>query len=183
MKFSYNFLQSFFDKKLPPVNELTDLLMMHFFEVEEVTKEDGDFIIDIDILPSRTADCFSHLGVAREISAITGIKYKNPQSKIKESKKHISDFVSVEVKAACNRYTLRGVEGVKVKESPDYIKKALRACSIKPINNVVDITNYVMLEMGQPLHAFDAEKIKGNKIIVRYVKKKREGCYFGRKKT
>ncbi len=172
MKFSYNFLQSFFENKLPEPKKLGDFLMMHFFEVEEVKKFKNDFIIDIDILSSRAGDCLSHLGVAREISAITGLKYKFPKNNIKEDKEEIFGRVDVEVKNDCNRYTLRGIKNIKVGESPSFIKKRLEACGIKSINNVVDIGNYVMLETGQPLHAFDADKIEGSKIVVRKAKKR-----------
>lgn len=172
MKFSYDFLQSFLEEKLPPAEELAELLMMRFFEVESVEKNGDDFVLDIDILPSRTSDCFSHIGVAREISAITGIKYKEPVVKIKQGKEDVSERIKADVKGACNRYMLRAVKGVKIKESPGYIKKRLTSCGLKPINNIVDITNYVMLETGQPLHAFDAKKIQGEKITVRYARKR-----------
>ncbi len=172
MKFSYNFLQSFFEKKIPSAKELADLLMMHFFEVEEVKKVNGDYILDIDVLSSRAGDCLSHVGIAREISAITGIKYNEPKAKIKKDGEDISERLNLEVRSACSRYTLCGIEGVKVKNSPSFIQKRLTSCGIKPINNIVDIVNYVMLETGQPLHAFDAGKIEGEKIIVRYAKKR-----------
>ncbi len=172
MKFSYNFLQSFFEKKLPSPEEMENLLMMRFFEVEEVKKNGDDFVIDIDVLPNRAGDCLSHIGVAREISAITGNEFKYPEIKFKEKKEDVSESIKVDVKNSCNRYILRGVEEVEVQESPDFIKKRLISCGLKSINNVVDITNYVMLETGQPLHAFDAEKIQGGKIIVRNAKKR-----------
>jgi phenylalanyl-tRNA synthetase beta chain len=183
MKFSYDFLQSFFEKKLPPTEELADLLMMHFFEVESVEKNGDDFVIDIDILPSRTADCFSHIGIVREISAITGMKYKEPTVKIKQGKEDISEKIRADVKGACNRYMLRAVKGVKIKKSPEYIKKRLISCGLKPINNIVDITNYVMLETGQPLHAFDVNKIQGEKIIVRYARKRERIVTLDEKKV
>ncbi len=172
MIFSYNFLQSFFEKKLPAPEKLGELLMLHFFEVEEVVKKDNDYAIDIDILASRAGDCFSHIGIAREIAAITGLERKTEEIKIKEDKEKFEDMVSVTVRDACNRYTLRGVSNVKVAPSPKYIQDILKTCNINPINNIVDITNYVMLETGQPLHAFDAEKLEGEKIIVRYAKKR-----------
>ncbi len=171
MIFSYNFLQSFFKEKLPQPEKLADLLVMHFFEVEGVEKMGKDTAIDIDILPSRSGDCFSHKGVAREIAAITGLKCVFPEAKMKE-KGDVSDYVEVEVKDACNRYTLRVVDNIKVGPSPAYIQERLITCGLKPINNIVDITNYVMLETGQPLHAFDGEKIEGKKITVRYAKKR-----------
>lgn len=172
MKFSYNFLQSFFKEKLPTPEELASLLMMHFFEVEEVKKVGKDYVLDIDILSSRAGDCLSHMGVAREISAITGMKYEWPNTDIKSGKTEIEDQISVNVRNACSRYVLSGVEGLNVKKSPAYIQNRLRTCGLKPINNVVDIVNYVMLETGQPLHAFDAEKIEGEKISVRYARKR-----------
>ena len=172
MLFSYNFLQSFFEEKLPAPEKLGDLLLMHFFEVEGVEKVDGDYALDIDILSSRAGDCLSHIGIAREISVITGMSYKIPERKIKESKESLDDRVIVKVKDACNRYSLRGVEKVKVGPSPSNIQKILKTCGINPINNVVDITNYVMLETGQPLHAFDADKLQGDIIFVRKAKKR-----------
>lgn len=172
MKFSYDFLQSFFKEKLPPVEELSDLLMMHFFEVEEVEELEGDHVLDIDILSNRAGDCLSHRGVAREIAAITGMKMSLPKERVKEDKEEIMGKVDTEVRGFCHRYMLRGIKNIKVGDSPEYIKKRLRSCGIRPINNIVDITNYVMLETGQPLHAFDADKIEGEKVIVRRAKKR-----------
>ncbi len=172
MKFSYDFLQSFFRKKLPSPEELAKALMMHSFEVEGVEKVGSDFSIDIDVLPNRAGDCFSHIGIAREIAAVTGMEYKMPGTDVIEKGPEISKQISVEVRNACSRYTLRGIEGVKVKSSPPYLQRRLKSCGIKPINNVVDVANYVMLETGQPLHAFDADKLEGGKIVVRYAKKR-----------
>jgi len=173
MIFSYNWLQSFFKKKLLKPEKLAEILTMHFAEVGELKKEGKDFSLNIDIRPNRSADCFSHIGVAGEISAITGFKFLNPVSKIEENKElKIKDFVKVEVKTSgdCRRYTSRVVVGVKVGPSPQYIRKILKVCGLRPINNIVDIMNYVMLETGQPLHAFDGEKLEGKKIIVRFAK-------------
>ncbi len=172
MKLSYDFIQSFFKEKLPPPDQLADLLMMHFFEVEEIQRTRDDFVLDVDILSSRASDCLSHMGVAREIAAIAEMKYSLPERRVKEGREEIFGKVDVEVKDDCHRYMLRGIEGVKVGESPSYIKKRLRSCGVKPINNVVDITNYVMLETGQPLHGFDAAKIEGEKVVVRRAKKR-----------
>lgn len=172
MLFSYDFLQSFFKEKLPSPEDLSRLLIMRFFEVEGVIKEGKDFSLDIDILPSRATDCLSHIGVVREISAMTGKKYILPKIKVKESGKDISEYVEVEVRNACDRYTLRVIDNVKVGESPRFIKDRLKTCGLKPINSVVDIANYVMLETGQPLHTFDGDKVEGGKIIVRYAKKR-----------
>jgi phenylalanyl-tRNA synthetase beta chain len=171
MKFSYNWLQSFFDKKLPRPEKLAEVLTMHSFEVEDVEKFGKDFVLDIDVLPNRT-DCYSHFGMAREISAILGLKLKEEKWKLEEDKNlKAENFASIKIVSGCNRYSARIIFDAKVGESPDWIKERLEVCGIKPINNVVDITNYVMLELGQPLHAFDLEKIEGKKIIVRFAKK------------
>ena len=177
MVFSYNWLQSFFKKKLPKPEKLAELLTMHSFEVSEVKNPPAgggkDWLLDIDILPNRGPDCFSHLGIAREISAATGFKCTNDNCKFKEDKEiKAKDFISVEVKnkANCPRYTARVITEIKVGFSPKWMRERLEACGLKPINNIVDVANYVMLETGQPLHAFDGEKLEGRKIIVRFAK-------------
>jgi len=177
MVFSYNWLQSFFKKRLPKPEKLAELLTMHFFEVESVEKRGKDWVFDIDVLPNRASDCFSHLGIVREIAAIINTNYRDPISIIKEDQRmKAKDFVSVEVKnkPACPRYTARVVTDVKVGSSPKWIKARLKVCGLRPLNNIVDIANYVMLETGQPLHAFDGQKLEGKKIVVRFAKK-REG--------
>jgi phenylalanyl-tRNA synthetase beta chain len=171
MKFSYNWLQSFFDKNLPKPEKLAEVLTLHSFEVEDVEKLGKDFVLDIDVLPNRT-DCYSHLGVAREISAILGLKLREEKWRLEEDKNlKAKDFVSIRAFSGCQRYSARVIFDVKVGESPDWVKERLEVCGIKPINNIVDVTNYVMLELGQPLHAFDLEKIRGRKIIVRLARK------------
>lgn len=146
---------------------------MHCFENESLERVGDDYILGIDVLPDRAGDCLSHLGVARECAAVLSRKIILPKITFKEdSKIKTKDFISVDVKdkAGCKRYVARVLTNVKVGESPKYIQERLTACGMNPINNVVDATNYVMLEMGQPLHAFDYENIKGGKIIVRKAK-------------
>ncbi len=175
MKISYNWLQSFFNKKLPVPEKLADLLTFHSFEVEEVKENNDDWILDIDVLPNRSHDCLSHKGIAREISVLLKYPFKliDYGKKIKESKELASKVVKIEVedKKMCSRYTSRVVVDVKIDSSPKWIQDRLITCGLKPISNVVDIANYVMLETGQPMHAFDADKIAGNKIVVRKAKK------------
>jgi phenylalanyl-tRNA synthetase beta chain len=174
MKFSYNWLQSFFKEKLPQPAKLAELLNMKAFEVESFEKSGHDWILNIDVLPNRAPDCFSHLGIAREIAAITNSKLKTqnskPQLKIQNFK--AKDFISVEVKDknACPRYTAKVFADVKVSPSPKWMQERLEVCGLQAINNIVDITNYVMLETGQPLHAFDGEKLAGKKIVVRFAR-------------
>jgi phenylalanyl-tRNA synthetase beta chain len=129
-------------------------------------------ILEVDVLPNR-GDLLSIVGVAREVSAILGNQLKPPKVALKEGKGNISSRIKVEVKDSdlCPRYMARVIDGVKIGESPSWMKERLIACGLRPINNIVDITNYVLLEMGQPLHAFDLAKIKGAKIVVRRSRK------------
>ena len=180
MKFSYNFLQTFFEKKLPHPEKLSELLTMHVFEVKDFEKLEKDFVFDIDVLPNRS-DCLSHLGIAREISAILGLKMKMPEIEIKEEKNlKASDFLKVKVDNFndCQRYTARVVFDIKVEPSPFWLCSILKSCGLRPINNIVDITNYVMLETGQPLHAFDFDKISGNQVKKILVKRAKKGEKF-----
>ena len=169
MNFSYNWLQSFFKRKLPTPEKLADLLSKHFAEVEEIRKENKDFVLDIDVRPNRAGDCFSHLGIAREISAILNCQLHIANYQLVEDKNLKSkDFVNVEVRPlqACPRYTARVITDVKVGPSPKWIQERLKVCGLRPINNIVDIANYVMLETGQPLHAFDLDKIEADKCTL-----------------
>lgn len=174
MKFSYNWLKSFFKKKLPKPEKLAEPLTLHFAEVEEIKKEGKDFTLDIDVRPNRAGDCFCHMGIAREIATIFGYKWKIEDCKIIEDKAfNAKDFVSVEImgRGPCPRYTAKVITNVKIASSPKWMQERLKACGLRPINNIVDIANYVMLETGQPLHAFDVEKLDGKKIVVRFAKK------------
>ncbi|MFH1387657.1 MAG: phenylalanine--tRNA ligase subunit beta [bacterium] len=127
-----------------------------------------DDILEIDVLPNR-ADAWSVRGIAREVSALTKFKTKETALKIKESGKKAADFVKVEVrdKDLCPRYMARVIKNVKIVESPEWLKKRLERSGLRSINNVVDVTNYLLHELGQPMHAFDANLIKEQFIIVR----------------
>lgn len=174
MIFSYNWLQDYIKTKLPKPDKLAEVLTQQFTEVEGVKKSGNDFVLDIDVKPNRAGDCFSHLGIARECSAILGLKFKLPSFALKQDEKlNSKDFIEIQVqdKNACPRYAARVMTDVKVGSSPKWIQQRLKACGLQSINNIVDIVNYVMLETGQPLHAFDARKLKGNKIIVRFARK------------
>lgn len=177
MKISYNWLQEYISKKLPKPEKLADLLTMHSFEVERFNKRGNDYIFDIDVLPNRAQDCLSHIGIAREAAALINTKCKTQNVKLNEkSNLKTRDFVSVEVKdkELCPRYTARAMTNIKVGPSPKWLREKLEAIGQQSINNIVDATNYVMFETGQPLHAFDADKLAGNKlkkIIIRKAKK------------
>ncbi len=174
MKFSYNWLKEYIPGA-PDAKKLAADLDMRVFEVEQIEKIGNDEVLDVKILPNRAFDCQSHLGLAREIAAIEKIKFKEPAIGLNENKSlKIKDLLSVQVlePKLCLRYSARVVLDVKVGDSPQWLKDRLRACGLRPINNIVDITNFVMLECGQPLHAFDmdklnAEETENKKIIVR----------------
>ena len=181
MLFSYNWLQDYIKEKLPKPGKLAELLTMHFAEVEEIKPRGKDFVLDIEIKPARAGDCFSHWGVARECAAVLNSKFQMPSTELMEEKKlKAKDFIKIEVKnkAICPRYTARVITEVKVGPSPQWLRKRLEVCGLQSINNVVDVTNFVMLETGQPLHAFDFDKLRSinskskmKKIIVRFAKK------------
>jgi len=135
----------------------------------------SDSVLEIGITPNR-ADALSHIGVARDLVAASnlhGTQYISLQiPEVKETTSIAGKItVAIENPEACKRYTGAEIRGIEVKESPQWLKNYLSAIGLRPINNIVDITNFVMLETGQPLHAFDADKIKGNKVIVRKAKK------------
>ncbi|MDO8885552.1 phenylalanine--tRNA ligase subunit beta [Candidatus Oleimmundimicrobium sp.] len=130
-----------------------------------------DVILELEITPNRP-DCLGTIGIAREVTAITDGKLKKPVIEIEESEKLANDFAGVEIvdPELCPRYVARIIKDVKIGPSPRWFQQRLKAVGLRPINNIVDITNYVMWETSQPLHAFDYEKIKNGKIIVRRAK-------------
>lgn len=145
-------------------NILSDLGLPY----EGIKTIDGDAVINAEVTSNR-GDCLSYIGIARELAAATGKKLRIPAVELKESQKDVTKLASVEIAEAdlCSRYTARIIESVKVKPSPAWLKKRLEAVGVRSVNNVVDATNYAMLETGQPPHAFDYDKIAGGKIIVR----------------
>ncbi|HPP33674.1 MAG TPA: phenylalanine--tRNA ligase subunit beta [Ignavibacteriales bacterium] len=137
---------------------------------EEISKYFGmdDCVVEIGITPNRP-DALSHIGVARDLAASFNKKVKLPEVILNEGNVDVNTIASVEVLNVkdCPRYAARVVKNVTVKESPDWLKNKLKAIGLRPINNIVDITNYLLYETGQPLHAFDLNRLEGNKIIVR----------------
>lgn len=133
----------------------------------------NDVVFEIGITPNRP-DALSHIGVARDLAAINDKELNIPRIDFKETDEPISSFVSIEIedKLNCPRYSSLVVRNVEIKDSPDWLKNRLQKIGLRPINNVVDITNYVMYETGQPLHAFDLDLLKGNRIIVKSTKEK-----------
>lgn len=179
MIFSYNYLQSFFKEKLPTPTKIAEILTMHAFENEYIEKRGNDYILSIDVLPDRAGDCLSHIGLARELSVLLNMKAVYPKAKIKETLKEKLPIV-IENDDDCLRYTASIIKDVKVTESPKSMKERLEVCGINSINNIVDITNYTMLETGQPMHAFDYDKIVGG-ITIRRAKKGEKISLLGEK--
>lgn len=127
-----------------------------------------DFIYEIGVTPNR-GDLLSHIGIAREIAAAYDLHCKLPEVQLKEENENSHDYIHVAIENTdfCKRFRARVIKDVQVKESPEWLKKKLTAIGLRPRNNIVDITNYIMMETGQPMHAFDYDKIKGKKIIVK----------------
>lgn len=132
---------------------------------------ESDIILDLFITPNR-ADCLSVIGVARELAAVFGLSLKKPVVELFETDTNISDLAKVTVDAPDGnpRYAARVIRNVKITQSPGWMQQYLNAAGMRPINNIVDITNFVMLELGQPLHAFDYDQLTGQEIKVRYSK-------------
>ena len=128
----------------------------------------GDVEIEISITPNRS-DALSHFGVARDLAALYNLEFKRPEFEIPECGKKTSDVAHVFIQDPdlCPRYVAKVVEGITIKESPDWLKNRLKAVGLRPINNVVDVTNYILYEVGQPLHAFDLNMLEQKSIIVR----------------
>ncbi len=167
MKLSLNWLKKYIDPKLS-MDALIERLTMAGLEVEAVESVGGDTVLEIEITPNRP-DCLNFLGLAREIGAITGKPVKSP--KISNfNAPALKKLVSIEDKKDCSCYIGTLMNEVHVLESPQELKKCLTSVGIKTVNNAVDITNFVMMEGGQPLHAFDYDKLIGDKIFVRRAK-------------
>lgn len=169
MKISYQWLQDLIDIDLS-ANDLAEKLTLAGLELDGMHEtSDGDFILDIETTSNR-GDCLSHLGVAREISVITNKRFKpgNLSDNIPKTKN--TDLVTIQAPDLCHRFTARVIGNVKIAPSPGWLVKRLEAIGERPINNVADITNYVMHELGQPMHSFDFNKLAGEKIIVRRAK-------------
>ena len=159
-----------FTDKVVPVNQRDGIWILNgeyplgadFAEALELK----DSVIDFEITPNRP-DCLSMVGMAREAAATFGEKVKHPENECKAEEGQASDYVSVEIKSdLCKRYVARIVKDVKVCDSPWWLQRRLIHAGMRPINNIVDVTNFVMLEYGQPIHAFDINSVEGRKIVV-----------------
>ncbi|VAX34161.1 Phenylalanyl-tRNA synthetase beta chain [hydrothermal vent metagenome] len=143
--------------------EISDMLTMIGLEVEGGETSDGTTVFEVNITPNRP-DCLSVIGIARELRAATGRALKFPDYHVEDEFE--GDFQVIIDSPLCNRYTGRIIKGIRTGESPDRVKKRLELSGIRPVNNIVDITNYVLMELGHPLHAFDLDKLRGKTIRV-----------------
>lgn len=168
MRFSYNWLKEYIDIKIS-AKKLAEKLTMAGLETL-VLENSGEEILETEITPNRP-DCLGIMGIVREIGAV--LKQNNffrvMQIVVKEGEKKISDFISVKIenKKLCPRYTARIIQNVKISDSPDWLKQRLKIAGFQSINNVVDVTNYVLMELGHPLHCFDLNKILGKEILIK----------------
>lgn len=174
MKVSYTWLNNFVDGKLPPVGDVADALTFHAFEIDGVEHVGSDHVLDVKITANRGHDCLSHRGIAKELSAILKLPLNpkvDPFAQPVDLSKETSEVaVTLEDPSQCRRYIAGYIKGVKVGPSPEWLKQSLESIGQRSINNVVDATNLVMFNIGQPMHAFDAGKLKSDgkfSIVVR----------------
>src|SRR6202035_4847510 len=167
MKVLYDWLKEFVDVKAAPA-ELRARLSLAGMAVDSIDESVAGPVLDAEVTANRP-DCLGHYGVAREVAAIYRLPVKTLEPRLKESSEKASAAarVSIESPELCGRYTARILRGVKVQPSPDWLRKRLEALGQASINNVVDATNYVMLELGHPLHAFDMDLLAEKRIVVR----------------
>ncbi len=167
MKISLNWLNDYVQND-GDGDRIAQILSDLGFPTEGIEYIDGDTVIDIEVTSNR-GDCLSHIGVAREVSAALGWPLTLPKIEFPKSDRQASDYAQVRIDdpELCNRYTARIITGVKVGPSPDWLRKRLEAVGLRSVNNVVDASNYAMMECGQPPHAFDYDKLSAGTIVVR----------------
>lgn len=168
MKTSYKWLKDYGDFDLP-AHELAARMSHAGVAIESYEPHGDDWRLDVEIKSNRP-DCLSHVGIAREIAAVTGGRCRRPEIKpLQSAGRPVAGACTVEVSAPdlCPHYTARVIAGARVGPSPQWLQERLTVCGLRPVNNIVDATNYVMLECGQPLHAFDLARLGGRRIIVR----------------
>lgn len=153
---------------LPPPGDVAEALTLSGTACESMTGEGEDVVFDFEITHDR-ADCLNIFGIAREAAAVLGLELKHPDLVVNEEGHAVDGLATVKIISPdlCRRYVARVVTEANIRPSPEWMQERLISCGIRPINNVVDITNYVMLELGQPLHAFDLDRIRERTIVVR----------------
>src|SRR5436309_2892313 len=170
MKVVYNWLKDFVDVTAPP-QELASRLALSGTNIAGIENGAHGAVIDAEVSSNRP-DCLGHLGIAREVGAIYKLPLKSVSPKPAESAAKAGDAVNVEIQSPelCGRFTARVIRNVKIQPSPKWLKDRLEASGVATISNVVDVSNYVMLELGHPLHTFDYDKVGNHKIVVRRAK-------------
>ncbi|MDP2921336.1 MAG: phenylalanine--tRNA ligase subunit beta [Candidatus Omnitrophota bacterium] len=173
MRVSFDWLKDYIVPKID-CQKAQGSLTMAGLEIASITDIEGDSVMEIEVTPNRP-DCLSMLGIARELSASSGVSVKLPEAIRKNFMKKAGSRGSVKIeiqdKTGCTRYAGSIMKNVKVGQSPKWLTQRLNALGARAVNNIADITNYVMFETGQPLHAFDLDKLEGKRIIVRRAKK------------
>jgi len=172
MKVTYSWLKDFVEIKIP-ARKLAEKLTMAGLEATSLEERNGDFVFEFEITSNRP-DLLSVIGIAREVAAITGKKLKPPHIRgLRSATRKLGQVsIKIENKKDCPLYTARIISGIKVGLSPDWLKRRLELVGLRSVNNIVDITNYVLMETGQPLHAFDLGKVKADAIFVRRAREK-----------
>ncbi len=167
MLISYNWLRELTGTILTP-RELRECLTMVGLAIDAVAEAGDDYVLDVEV-PSNRPDCLSHLGIARELAVIEAGQVIYPPANPPRIAGRTDGYTAVDIldPDLCPRYAVRIVRGVKIAPSPVWLATRLEAIGQRPINNVADITNYVLHELGQPLHAFDLAKLLEQRIVVR----------------
>jgi len=167
MKISLEWLREYVDYNEGP-ERLEEILTQAGFPIEDCQQVGDDWMLDVEITSNRP-DCLGHIGLAREVAAVTGAAFSIPEVTFSEHDKDVNDWTSVrnDTPDWCRRYTARIIDGIQVGPSPDWMQRRLETIGLRSISNVVDITNYVLMEAGQPLHSFDYNRLDGGHIIVR----------------
>jgi phenylalanyl-tRNA synthetase beta chain len=170
MKLLYEWLREFVDVTAP-ASDLRTRLALSGLAIDSIDESAAGPVLDAEVTANRP-DCLGHYGVAREVAAIYRLPVNPLEITLKESTEKASSVTRVDIESPdlCGRYTARVLRGVKIQPSPDWLRKRLEAIGQNSINNVVDVTNYVMFELGQPLHAFDLDKLAERRIVVRRAK-------------
>jgi phenylalanyl-tRNA synthetase beta chain len=170
MKLLYEWLREFVDVTAP-ASDLRARLALSGLAIDSIDESAAGPVLDAEVTANRP-DCLGHYGVAREVAAIYRLPVKPLEIALKESTEKTATITRVDIDSPdlCGRYTARVLRGVKIQPSPEWLRKRLEAIGQNSINNVVDVTNYVMFELGQPLHAFDLDKLAERRIVVRRAK-------------
>ncbi len=171
MRVPIEWLKEYVDVQASP-EELAHRLTMAGLEVEAIEHEEGEPVLNVKVTPNR-GDCLSMVGVAREVAALYGLPLRHPMPAARSTEPgDAAQYAHIQIidEDLCPRYAARIVRNVRIAPSPEWMQKRLTLAGMRPINNVVDVTNYVMLELGQPLHAFDLDLLPGGQIVVRRAK-------------